>query len=342
MAGAIRILVCDDSATYAHGLTQFLRAEPGFEVVGVCASGEEALDAVLRLDPDLVTMDLEMPGMGGVRAVGQIMRRRPVPILVLSGHAGRGSELAARALAAGALEVLSKDHLRFHDAGGLSAVTLRQKLRRLSGARVGLIEHSPAHAVVPARPLGATVIGICASTGGPRALEAVLRALPADFPVPIVVVQHMAAGFIDGLVDWLDGQVALPVGLARRGQELEAGVWFAPDGAQARIGPSLMVSLDTRADSALHRPSGDALLESMAGSAGPGAVGVVLTGMGRDGAAGVAALKGSGGYVIAQDEGTSAVFGMPRAAADAGADLVLSLSQIGNALIALGAVEARA
>jgi two-component system chemotaxis response regulator CheB len=182
----------------------------------------------------------------------------------------------------------------------------------------------------------ATVIGICASIGGPRALETVLRALPADFPLPILVVQHMVPGFVEGLAQLLDQRVPLPVGLAKHGQALEPGVHLAPDGAHLVLEPSMSLALDRDLEAGPHRPAGDVLLESLASAAGAAAVGVVLTGMGRDGEAGVAALCSAGAAVIAQDEQTSTVFGMPRVAAETGAATVLPLVQIAPALRRLG------
>lgn len=341
MAVQPRILVCEDSATYARGLTRFLETGGDLEVVGVCETGEETLEALPRLAPDLVTMDLELPGMGGIRVVEEIMRAHAVPILVLSGHVRHGSEQAAEALAAGALEALPKTAVRIDDPEGAAAVALRYRLARLARATVNgrAATPPPPAPSVPQVARRPTVVGIVTSTGGPRALATVLEGLPADFPVPVLVVQHMAAGFMDGLVQWLDGHVSLPVGVARRGQRAEPGIWFPPDDAHLLLGPSMVLGLDSETDAGPHRPSADMLLCSMAASAGSGAAAAVLTGMGRDGAAGVEAVRDAGGYVIAQDEETSAVFGMPRAAIEAGADLVLPLDRISAALAALGAAE---
>jgi two-component system chemotaxis response regulator CheB len=188
----------------------------------------------------------------------------------------------------------------------------------------------------PPRP---TVIGICASTGGPPALETVLGRIPAEFLIPVLVIQHMTAGFTEGLVDWLDDQVPPPVALAREGQELEPGVWFAPHGAHLVLDARRRLRFDARPPVGGHRPSGDVLLRSLAAAARSGAVGVVLTGMGRDGAAGLAAVAAAGGRTIAQDEASSAIYGMPRAAAELGAAQILSLPAIGDELanLALGA-----
>ncbi|MDQ6751363.1 MAG: CheB methylesterase domain-containing protein, partial [Actinomycetota bacterium] len=185
----------------------------------------------------------------------------------------------------------------------------------------------------------ARAVGIGASTGGPPALTTVLGALPADFPLPVLVVQHIAAGFSDALVHWLDRRLALPVGFATPDGLARPGVWFAPDDAHLRLDSSMRFVIDRETKRGAHRPSVDELLESLAASAGERAVGVVLTGMGRDGADGVEAIREAGGLVIAQDEETSAVFGMPRAAIESGADLVLPLDDVGPALRALRSAE---
>jgi two-component system chemotaxis response regulator CheB len=179
------------------------------------------------------------------------------------------------------------------------------------------------------------VIGICASTGGPRALADVLGQLPADYGIPILVVQHMTPGFTTGLVAWLDRELAMPVCLACDGQVLAPGVWFAPDGAHLKLEATRRLGLDNDTTAGHHRPSGDVLLWSLARVAGARAVAVVLTGMGRDGAEGLAAVAAAGGRTIAQDEQSSGVYGMPRVAAERGAKTVLAPAAIGEELAAL-------
>jgi two-component system, chemotaxis family, protein-glutamate methylesterase/glutaminase len=340
-----RVLVCDESPEYANSLAQFLGANGELEVVGVCATGEEAVGALDRLSPDLVTIGLELPGMGGIRAIEAIMHACPVPIVVVSDGAGRGSEKTAAALAAGAMEALPKALLRFEDPQGPAAVALRHRLKRLArnGVNGGHAPHSSPRPSSSAHPhAAATVVGICASAGGPPALEVILAGLPADFPLPVLVVQHITVGFIDGLVRQLDQRVPLPVRIASDGQAARPGIWFPPDDTHLLLEPGMRLRLDGETVVSAHRPSGDVLLESMAAAAGAGAVGVVVTGMGRDGARGVAAIRGNGGSVIAQDERSSAVFGMPRAAAEAGAEIVLPLPAIAGALNRLARVETQA
>lgn len=190
-------------------------------------------------------------------------------------------------------------------------------------------------------PSHGEVIGICASAGGPRALADVLGRLPGGFAIPILVVQHMTPGFLGQMVAWLDGNLALPVGLAGDGQQLAPGVWFAPDGTHLKLEATRRLRLDADPMPGNHRPSGDVLLSSLARVAGAQAVAVVLTGMGRDGADGLAAVAGAGGRTIAQDEHSSGVYGMPRAAAESGAKTVLSPTAIGDELVALERIGAR-
>lgn len=187
-------------------------------------------------------------------------------------------------------------------------------------------------AIEPAIEREASVVAIAASTGGPAALMTVLAGLPRDFPLPVLVVQHISPGFVDGLANWLDRVVALPVRLAEEGQLVSSGVWLAPDAAHLRIADNGRLSLDGRTNPSPHRPSADVLLTSVAECAGSGAVSVVLTGMGRDGAAGTAAILAAGGLTLAQDRASSVIYGMPRAAAECGAESVLALDDIAGAL----------
>jgi two-component system chemotaxis response regulator CheB len=337
-----RVAICDDSRTYVHALTKVLEADGDITVVGAYGTAEELLAALPGLKADLVTMDLELPGLDGVDATRRILATRPLPVVVLSSHA---DERAAEALAAGAVDVLPKGEVLLGDAGGAGGMALRRRIRRLSRLQVsgppaprrptGRIVARPDAPLQIAAARGVRAIGVAASTGGPSALRAVLGALPADPDVPVFVVQHMTAGFTEGLARWLDSAIAAPVRLARDGVVARPGVWLAPDEQHLTIEAGLVMRLDRRDRGGLHRPSANALLCSMAVSLGSAAVAVVLTGMGDDGAKGVAALVGRGALVIAQDAASAVVAGMPRAAAAAGAQLILSLDEIGAAIAAL-------
>jgi two-component system chemotaxis response regulator CheB len=285
-------------------------------------------------------MDLELPGISGLEAVEEIMGSYPVPSLVLSAHVGPRSHNAAAALAAGALEALYKGELDLTSPEGESAAELRRRGKLLSGIRV--IRHPRGRLAAPLRPAverggrdrTASVVGICASTGGPNALATILRALPPSFPVPILVVQHISPGFTEGLIRWLEGVVTLPVRRAEHGVRLAPGVWVAPEGSHLKISRSGRMVLDSEPAGG-HRPSADVLLKSLAANAGAEAVAVVLTGMGRDGSEGVSAVRAAGGLAIAQDADSSVVFGMPKAAAEKGAELVLGLDEIAGELLRL-------
>jgi two-component system, chemotaxis family, protein-glutamate methylesterase/glutaminase len=338
LAEARRVLICEDSQTYAAGLSRLLARDPEIDVVGICPSAEATLTRLAQLDPKphLVTMDMELPGMSGGAAIELIMSAHPVPILVLAGGVERGSAQALASLGAGALEVLCKDTLDFRDPGGTDARAFRKRVKLLS--RVPVLRH-PRAALGRDRhtaggmgtPRSASVIGICASVGGPPALASVLAALPVGFAIPILVVQHITKGFTAGFARWLDDQVPLPVRLAAAGP-LEAGTWIAPEGAHLALGGPGQLVLDEQLHAGPHRPSGDVLLRSIATVAGADGVAVVLTGMGRDGAAGLGEVRRVKGLTIAQDEASSAVFGMPKAAAEYRAELVLEPTMIGARL----------
>jgi len=337
-SGRRRVLICEDSRTYAEALRRALGHEGQIEVVGVFPTAEEALAALPRLRPDLVTMDLELPGMSGLEAVEQIMGANPVPILVLSAHVGPRSASAAAALAAGALDAVHKEALDLRDPGGPAAAALRRRVKILCGVRV--IRHPRARLAAEIHhsdrtERAASVIGICASTGGPHALATILQSLPEAFAIPILVVQHITQGFTEGLVRWLADSIPLAVRMGQHGVTPAPGVWVAPEGSDLLLEPSGRLALDRSTEPALPRPSADALLKSLAASVGRNAVAVVLTGMGRDGGAGVEAVRAAGGLTIAQDEETSTVFGMPKAALEGGAELILPLPDIAAHLLRL-------
>lgn len=337
-----RVLICEDSLAYATALSRFLERDEEIEVIGIAPTGEQALADVERLEPSLLTLDMQLPGMDGLEVVKRLMGSNPLPIVILSAKVARGSERAAEALAAGALEVLGKDMLRLDNPDDLWAQAMRSRLKRLSSMRVARAARFAPAKPATARSGGrsdvgsrtALAIGIGASTGGPPALDTILGGLPADLSVPVLVVQHMAPGFIEGFARWLDHKLAIPVRLASEGERAAPGVWFAPDGAHLLLTETMRFALAAEPEEP-HRPSVDALLGSLGRSAGSEAVGVVLTGMGSDGAIGAAEIRRAGGLLIAQDERSSVVYGMPRAVVEDGADLVAPPAEISAALSAL-------
>jgi two-component system, chemotaxis family, protein-glutamate methylesterase/glutaminase len=339
MTGPVRVAICEDSRTYAEGLRHFLEADGRLKVVAMARSAEGLVDDLARVRPDLVTMDLELPGLDGVRAIERIMATRPVPIVVVSAHSGPNESFVTAAMAAGALDSVPKSEVRLDLRAEPAAIALRRRL-------VGLARGARPTARRPVKPVGppvppangrmpragvATAVGIGASAGGPQALGEVLALLPETLAMPVLVVQHMSDGFMGEFVAWLDSVVAPPVRLARNGEPPGPGVTIAPDGAHMLVGQGGRVRLDARSEAGSHRPSVDALLSSLADTAGRGAVAVILTGMGRDGATGVTAVRAAGGVALAESSDQALLSGMPAAAAAAGAT-PLSLVEIAHVL----------
>jgi two-component system chemotaxis response regulator CheB len=330
----IRVLVADDSELFREMLARVVGADPAFEVVAVAADGNAAAQHARILRPDVITMDLNMPDADGFSGIARIMAETPTPILVLT--ANRVETVGFRALSLGALDLLEKPQATtdLDDYGRL----LRSRLRLLAGVKVirhvrGLRERV---AAAPGRAGRAELVAIGASLGGPRALAALLRGLPAPFPAPIAVVQHIADGFTEGLASWLSTETRLDVHEARDGEPLLPGVVvLAPTGRHLVVGEGL-VRLSDAPPVETFRPSVTPLLVSAARVYGARACGVILTGMGRDGAEGLRAIKDAGGPTLVQDEATSTVFGMPRAAIELGAaDRVLPLDEIPRVLAEL-------
>ena len=358
------VVVVDDSAVQRRFVRAALESEGEFEVVGEARNGKEAVALVARLRPQAVLMDLDLPVMGGIEAIERIMSASPTPILVCSAFvAGTDSANALEALAAGAVDVMAKPGP--DDACTLDehAAALRRKMR--VAARVRVITHprgklrsngmAPAPVVMsggrrlltpPSPALGdlsaddrpaVRLVAVGASTGGPQALLTLLSALPADLPQAVLVVQHMADGFIPGLASWLDSQVPMPVVVGESGRRLAPGtVTIAPSGGNLLVQDDRLRVLCTPPDPGqFHVPGVDASFSSVARALGPDAVGVLLTGMGRDGAAGLLAMRERGALTIGQDEATSTVYGMPAAAWSLGAvEQQLPLPAIAPAVLA--------
>lgn len=335
-----RVLICEDSPLFALALRRVLEHEGDIEVIGVCPTAEQAIADVHRLKPDLITMDIELPGMKGLQAVERIMSLIPTPTLVLSSHVGRRNTDTAAALAVGALDAISKEDVALRSPEGPEGAAFRRRIRVLARARVARLAR-PREAKQPPERNGGrprirpvSVVAICSSTGGPPLLKRILEQLPATYPIPILVVQHMAAGFTESLAVWLDRAIPLQVRTAEDGLALKPGVWIAPDGHHLVVeGGRLM--LDDGDYAGPHRPSGDVLLSSVARFSGRAALAIVLTGMGRDGAAGAAAVKQAGGAAIAQDEASCVIYGMPKAAVDAGVETVMTPDEIASTLAGL-------
>lgn len=342
MSAPLRVIVVDDSRLSIEAVITALEADGDITVVGTAANGRDAVAKVAALAPSLVAMDVNMPVMDGLEAVERIMASRPTPILLLTGDpARRGERGSFEALSRGALDLIPKDIVSGSEA---QRAWLRDHVRLLASVPVvyrprrdGTVPPPALPAVRPATadalPRGG--VGLVASTGGPPAIADILAALPSGFPLPILIVQHLAPGFAGHLASWLGGISPLPVEIAVGGKEAKRGrVYLSPDDAHLSIGPGNRLVVDPR-DPTIdgHRPSGTVLLSSLARVWGRRAIGVILTGMGSDGVAGLDEIRRAGGLTIAQDEASSVVYGMPRMARDRGAArLVVPPAGIAEAL----------
>ncbi|HEV2888987.1 MAG TPA: chemotaxis-specific protein-glutamate methyltransferase CheB [Frankiaceae bacterium] len=363
----VPLLLVDDSPVQRRFLRAALENSPEFSVIGEARNGREAVAMVERLRPGAVLMDLDLPIMNGIEAIERIMARCPTPIVVYSAFVeGENSTNAIDALAAGAVDVVAKPE--WGEGGQLDAYAEELRRRMRVASRVRVITHprgrlrttSPGLSRVPSHVVRADVadapapvatvlppiadarhpgtvqlVAIGASTGGPQALATLLGCFPADFRPAVLVVQHMAEGFVPGLVSWLDQICALPVVMGGTGRRLSPGtVTVAPSGLNLLVRDHLRVVCEPAPERQFHVPGIDASFESVADAVGAEAIGVVLTGMGRDGAAGLKAMRDRGAITIGQDEATCAVYGMPQAAWAVGAvEHQLPLPAIGPAIL---------
>lgn len=349
------MLVVDDSALIRAVLRDLVDGIEGFEVIGTASDGREAIAAVKALRPDIVTLDVEMPALDGLATLEVIMREAPRPVVMLSGAETEGGvELTLRALDLGAVDFVRKPDASQNAQVAQAALATRLRSSLLAAAATNLgavarpsLRSMPAVAGGAAAPVrrdrtGAatsparTVVAIAASTGGPRALADVVTDLPADFDAAVLIVQHMPRGFTAGLARRLAQLTSLDVSEAREGDLVSgARVLLAPGGLHMRVvagGDGARIALDDGPNVWGVKPAADPLFVSVARVFGDTAVGVVLTGMGRDGSLGLSAIREAGGGAIVQDAETSAVYGMPREAlAIAGADRIVAPSGVGAA-----------
>ena len=348
----VRVLVVEDSVTVRRHLCDVLRADPDLQVVAEAGDGKRAIHLCETLRPDVVTMDMMLPVMTGLGATEYIMAHCPTPILIVSSSTNRGELFKTyEALAAGAVDVLEKP--TGHEPDGvwernfLRTVKLVSRVRTVTHVRarlgsLGQLRPAPdSQAWSSTQPVSrerCRVVAIGASTGGPGAVLEILRALPGNFALPLLLVLHINEPFAAAFAEWLDGQTGLRVSYAIDGELLAAAtgrVLMAPPDSHLVVrNGRLRLTRDPQRHSC--RPAVDVLFESLAVEYGASAAACLLTGMGRDGAAGLLAIRRSGGLTIAQDEATSIVYGMPREAVLAGAaERVLALGEIGPAIAAL-------
>jgi len=349
----IKVLVVDDSVVVRRLVTRVLEADPAVEVVGAAANGRIALAKIAQLQPDVVTLDIEMPELDGLGTLAELRPRWPrLPVIMFSTLTERGAEATLEALSLGASDYVTKPTGLHNAAEAMEAVRaeLVPKIKALHGRRLlSRMPHTSAPAAAPAAPAvkppllsraadaRIDVVAIGVSTGGPNALAELLPALPASFPVPIVIVQHMPPVFTRMLANRLDGRSAVKVIEAEGGEVLGPGrVHIAAGGRHltlARQGTSVVTVANDDPPENSCRPAVDVLFRSVAALYGSGALAVVLTGMGQDGLRGAEVIRAAGGQVVAQDEATSVVWGMPGFVARAGlADAVLPLDAMANDL----------
>lgn len=320
MSKRIRVLVVEDSPVVQHLLRHIIDGDPRLLVVGVAADAEEAMRMIGALEPDVVTMDIRLPRMNGFEATRWIMRDHPLPIVVVASDVGdRTLDISMNALRAGALSVVAKpagaglaDYDRVADHLRTQLVIMSEvKVVRQHGGRTA----SPSQSLPPLPPhVPVEVVGLVASTGGPGALARVLAGLPAAFATPILVVQHMGAPFMAGFAHWLGTVSMLPVSVATDGERVLPGhVYVAPGDVHLRMEEGVLRH-DTGPPVQGQRPSGDVLFDSLALAGKQRAAGVLLTGMGQDGARGLLMLRRAGGHTIAEDRSSAVIWGMPGAA----------------------------
>lgn len=318
----IRVLIVEDSAVVREFLQHLIGQDPRLEVAAAVSSAEEALRILDQAAPDVISMDIRLPGMNGFEATRRIMAQRPTPIVVVSSSVeAEDLKISMNALRAGALTIIEKPVGTTHADYAVLAERLCTQLAIMSQVKVirqrlGREVAAVSPTLLPLRgPAGPfRVLGVVASTGGPNALAELLNGLEGDFPLPILLVQHITAGFLEGFAAWLNHACPQEVAIAREGEIPAPGkVYLAPSDRHLKL-ESGYLRADSSPPVCAQRPSGTVLFQSMAHSLGAQALGVLLTGMGEDGAEGLLEIRRAGGHTIAEDESTAVVYGMPRAA----------------------------
>ncbi|GGJ39237.1 chemotaxis-specific protein-glutamate methyltransferase CheB [Deinococcus roseus] len=324
----LKVLIVDDSPVQLAMLRNWIEQDPEMKVVGMASGGQDALRLTAELHPDVIAIDMIMPEMDGFRVTERIMQEHPTPILLLT-VSEQHATMSKNAHHSGAITLMLKPS----PDDPLNIQKFRQTLKAVS--KIKMVRRNTVKAPStptsrPAAPYQAVLIA--SSTGGPPILQTVLSRLPDAFPLPILIVQHIAQGFEMSLLNWLQTSSALPIQLAREGMEVQRGVYLAPSGTHLELlrrQGKLTLHLSNHAPIKGHRPSANILFESGVRTLGGNLMAIQLTGMGDDGATGMKAIRDAGGFTIAQDEKSSAVFGMPQAAIKlGGAQFVLSPEEI--------------
>lgn len=338
----VRVLIVDDSAFMRNALSSMLGSDPEIQIAGVARDGLEAVEKVKSLNPDVVTMDVEMPRLDGLGALKQIMERHPVPVIMVSSLTTEDAKVTLDALDLGAVDFISKNLSNLSiDIVKIKEILIN-KVKEIGkkarpARRIVLARKAEVPAVLPARTTGErriSIVAIGSSTGGPKALQEIIPKLPKEFPVPIIIAQHMPATFTGPFAQRLNELSRVTVQEAKDGDVLKAGtVLIAPGGGHMRVqrrrSLETVISISDAIEDYIYRPSVDALMLSVSECFPGRALGVMLTGMGNDGVQGMKVMKQGGARIFAQNEETCVVYGMPKAVVDAGiADKILAIEEI--------------
>ena len=343
MAAKIRVLVVDDSVSVRSAIVAGLSDDSQIEIIGTASDGRQAVEQVQALRPDVVTLDVEMPHLDGLGALEQIMTTYPTPVVMVSSLTRDGAAVTIRALELGAVDFTLKTASHGTSTVRGLIADLAEKIRQAAAAKVTALTQSAGgqkqDSGIPTRSKRGfwqnRVVVIASSTGGPRALQAVIPSLPADLPAPVLVIQHLPAGFTGRMAESLNEQSPLTVEEARPGLTLDIGrVLIAPGGVHMEISPHRSIRLNLNEQECGVRPSANPTMETAARVCGAATLGVILTGMGVDGTRGAGLIKEAGGDIIAQDEESCVVYGMPKSVAEAGyVDRVVPLSRVASAIV---------
>lgn len=342
-----RVLIVDDSAFMRTALARIVGSDPDLEVVGAAVSGKEALQKIPGANPDVITLDVQMPGLDGLETLHRIMAEFPRPVIMVSSLTIKDTQTTFNALAAGAFDYVPKQL----SPASLEIIHIREDLiAKIKAAAES--RHAKEHLTAARKPSRgaelpvregshsvAKIVAIGVSTGGPRALQEILPALPIDLTVPVLVVQHMPLGFSAPFAQRLNGLCAISVCEASHGQVVQPGVvYFAPAGSHMTVKRSAssrtVICLSEKPENQLHVPSIDIMMQSVASAFHTEALGIIMTGMGADGAQGMSAIHREGGFTLGQDEASCAVYGMPRVCAEMGLlNRVVPLAQIPHEIL---------
>lgn len=315
----IRVLIVDDSPFIRKALLRIFESEPSIAVVGVARNGKEAIEKIIELEPDVITLDIMMPDMDGIETLKIIMETKPTPVLMLSQYTHEGTELTLNALEFGAMDFVDKSTTGLMDFFGL-AKEIISKVKAITGQKPLRIASS-SMALQDYKSRGIIdAVAIGTSTGGPHALQVLLPRFPKDISFGVLIVQHMPHGFTGPLAKRLDTMCQIHIKEAEEGDEIEPGIaLIAPSGLHMKIRKTQkLIRLDMEPLNTVHRPSVDVLFQAVADNYGSRSIGVILTGMGSDGAKGIRLMKEQGAVTLAQDEETSVIFGMPKVAIESG------------------------